>query len=102
MSEFSKARKIMAKELEDDPGLREAYRANIAMLLHDRFNRVNFKNYEMRNGAAEEILKLIFSSSPGKWEEEPKSTPRYMAPRPVTGESSYRPRGGSLGSENDK
>jgi hypothetical protein len=81
MSEFSRAREIMAKELREDGGLMIAYRANIAMLLHDLFNKANFKDYDTRNRAADEIIKLVFFSGSGEETPPPKSTPRYMAPR---------------------
>ena len=80
MGEFKKARDTMAKAFREDEGLMLAYRANIAMLLHDQFNRANFKDYDTRNKAAEEIIKLVFFSG-SEEKKEPKATPRYMAPR---------------------
>jgi len=48
-------REMFRKELEDE-GLRIAYIANIAMLLHDRYG---ITDYKTRNQAASDILKLI-------------------------------------------
>jgi len=59
MGEIKKARKIMRTAFEKDPFLKEAYIANIAMLLHDHYG---ITDYETRNKAAEEILNLIFYS----------------------------------------
>lgn len=55
--EIKSARKTMCKVLEQDEGLRIAYVSNIAMLLHDRYG---ITDYNQRNQAAEDILKLIF------------------------------------------
>ena len=57
MTRFQKARRTMAKKLRDDEGLRLAYVANVAMLLHDRYG---ITDYEPRNKAANDILTLIF------------------------------------------
>lgn len=54
---FIKARKVMAKVLRTDEGLRIGYVANIAMLLHDHYG---IRNYEKRNKAANDILNLVF------------------------------------------
>ncbi len=51
------AREMMSYHLKHDEGLRIAYVANVAMLLHDRYG---IKDYEQRNRAANEILDLIF------------------------------------------
>ncbi len=59
MNEIAKARKVMRDAFEKDDGFKEAYIANIAMLLHDRHG---ITNYEKSNAAAEDILKLIFYS----------------------------------------
>lgn len=59
MNKIAKARKVMRDEFEKDEGFKEAYVANIAMLLHDRYG---IRNYEKRNAAAEDILKLVFYS----------------------------------------
>ena len=57
MNKVQKARKMMKEELEKDEDLRYGYQSNIAMLLHDRYGIVNF---EKRNTAANDILKLVF------------------------------------------
>lgn len=54
------ARKVMREAFEKDTepgGLKHGYISNIAMLLHDRYG---ITNYETRNEAAKDILKLIF------------------------------------------
>jgi len=51
------ARKILRREFDDDEDFRQSYISNIAMLLHDKYNIIN---WEDRNNAAEEIMKLIF------------------------------------------
>lgn len=53
------ARKVMCEAFEHDEDFRRAYVDNIAMLLHDRYDIIN---YEKRNNAAEDIMKLIFCS----------------------------------------
>lgn len=82
MNEFAKARRLMAKYLHEDDGLRQGYVANVAMLLHDRHG---IKNTEKRNKAAEEILDLIFGKDYEETKSNSGSTPRYMAP--MRGES---------------
>jgi len=58
MSEKIKnARETMCKALERDEDLRWGYVSNVAMLLHDRYG---ITDYDQRNQAAEDILKLIF------------------------------------------
>jgi len=57
MNNVQKARKMMKQELEKDEELRFAYQSNIAMLLHDRYGITNF---DKRNKAANDILKLVF------------------------------------------
>lgn len=57
MKRFKRARKIMRKTFEKDGSLRCGYISNIAMLLHDKHG---ITNYEKRNRAASDILKLIF------------------------------------------
>ncbi len=54
---FMGARNIMAAAFMADEGLRQAYVANVAMLLHDRFG---VTGYEQRNAAAIAVLDLIF------------------------------------------
>ena len=51
------AREVMRKALEQNAGLKLGYVSNVAMLLHDRYG---ITDYEQRNQAAEDILKLIF------------------------------------------
>ena len=60
---FAAARLYMAQALADDEGLRIAYEANVAMLLHDHFNEADFTDHATRNDAARQILQLIFYSS---------------------------------------
>jgi hypothetical protein len=58
--EIVKARKVMKDAFEADSqpgGFKDGYISNIAMLLHDHYGITNF---ETRNKAAEDILKLIF------------------------------------------
>jgi len=47
----------MAARLGRDPGTYIAYRAGVAMLLHDQYNITDF---ETRNRAAADILALVF------------------------------------------
>ena len=61
MSDFADARQIMANELMNDEGLYIAYRANVAMLLHDHHGITSVLE---RNKAADDILSLIFSIPP--------------------------------------
>lgn len=51
------ARKILRREFDDDEEFRQTYISNVAMLLHDKYGIVN---WEQRNNAAEDIMKLIF------------------------------------------
>jgi hypothetical protein len=51
------ARETMCKALEQDEGLKLGYVSNVAMLLHDKYG---ITDYDQRNQAAEDILKLIF------------------------------------------
>ena len=51
------ARKVMCKAFNEIEGFRQVYIDNIAMLLHDRYDIIN---YEQRNKAAEDIMNLIF------------------------------------------
>ena len=59
---FAEARKLMAQELADDENLRLGYQALIAVLLHDRFQRADFRDPAVRNAAANAILHLVFYS----------------------------------------
>ncbi len=61
---FTLARRIMREELHKDPETFHSYQANVAVLLMDRYNKVNFQEYEWRNRAAKEILELIFDIKP--------------------------------------
>ena len=54
-----KARKIFKKAFEEDEDFRDGYRSNIAMLLHDRYGIISFKE---RNDAANDIMKVIFDA----------------------------------------
>jgi hypothetical protein len=53
------ARKTIAKAFAEDPDFRRSYVDNVAMLLHDRHNIVE---YEARNKAADDVIRLIFES----------------------------------------
>ena len=55
--EIKRAREVIAKALEQDDDLKLGYVSNIAMLLHDRYD---ITDYDQRNQAAEDILKLLF------------------------------------------
>jgi len=57
MNEIAKARETMRERFEQDKGFKQGYMANIAMLLHDRYG---ITDYDTRNKAAEDLLKLIF------------------------------------------
>ncbi len=57
------AREIIRKAFEEDPDFRRGYQDNIAMLLHDRHG---ITEYDARNAAADDILKLVFESSSGQ------------------------------------
>lgn len=59
-SDFVRARNVMREALETDEALWQAYEANVAMLLHDGFNKADFTTPLVRNGAAGAILMLIF------------------------------------------
>lgn len=51
------ARMTIWQALQADPGLKDGYVSNIAMLIHDRLNGVDFQK---RNDLANEILDLLF------------------------------------------
>jgi hypothetical protein len=55
----ARAREVMANAFAGDPSFRDVYVANIAMLLHDRYG---ITDYEKRNAAGNDIVKLIFES----------------------------------------
>ena len=59
---FANARRTMAYAFATDPGLSDAYRSNVAMLLCDRYN---ITDHQTRNRAAKDILDLIFGDSNG-------------------------------------
>jgi len=59
---FGDIRKAMGKEIFEDEDLLTGYVANVAMCLHDQFNRADFKDQGTRNEAARSILNLIFRS----------------------------------------
>ena len=66
VSEFSRARRVMAKKLRDTD-LRQCYVANIAMLLYDRYGLADHEGeYFTCNRAAEDILKLVFEQDSGE------------------------------------
>lgn len=60
MNNIQEAREIMKQALEKDEEFRFGYQSNIAMLLHDRYNITDFTDYNKRNMAAYDILKLVF------------------------------------------
>lgn len=57
VNKIAEAVKTMQDVFNKDEDFKMGYIANIAMLLHDRYG---ITNYEKRNQAAEDILKLIF------------------------------------------
>lgn len=57
MNKIQKARKVMRDAFEKDEGFKLGYVSNIAMLLHDRYG---ITDIDIRNKAAEDILKKIF------------------------------------------
>jgi len=57
MNLFAIARRWMARCLRRDEGLKIAYVANVAMLLHDRYG---ITDHDARTRAAEDILRLVF------------------------------------------
>ena len=64
-AQFKQARKVMARRLMVDDGLRESYRANIAMLVFDEANKENgldLTDATECNELAERLIKLIFES----------------------------------------
>ena len=60
--EIARARKTMSDAFKKDKDFEYTYIANIAMLLYDRYNKCNFKNKDVRDKAAKEILSLIFNN----------------------------------------
>ena len=59
MSSVKKARETMRTAFDADPDFKMGYISNIAMILHDHYG---ITDYDKRNRAAEDILKLIFYS----------------------------------------
>ena len=57
--EIIQAREIFKKAFEEDSNFRNVYVANIAMLLHDRYGIINYKD---RNAAANDIMAVIFDA----------------------------------------
>lgn len=57
MNKIKKARKTMRDAFDADPDFKMSYIANIAMLLYDHHG---ITDYDKRNAAAEDILKLVF------------------------------------------
>lgn len=53
------ARKKMCQAFQEDEDFRRSYVDNIAMLLYDKYDMLN---YEKRTQAAEDIMNLIFCS----------------------------------------
>ena len=53
------ARKQLCRAFDENEDFRQTYVSNIAMLLSDKYG---ITNWEERNNAAEDILKLIFCS----------------------------------------
>ena len=54
---IKEARRIFKDAFDRDPDFRYGYQSNIAMLLHDQYG---ITDYDKRNAAANDILKLIF------------------------------------------
>jgi hypothetical protein len=56
---IERAREVFKKTFEEDEDFRRAYKDNIAMLLHDRFDIVDYK---IRNEIADSIMEVIFDA----------------------------------------
>lgn len=69
---FPERRKQLGDDILNDPGMEVSYRANVAMLLHDHFNKADFSDHDTRNEAASMILNLIFRA--GSQVEEDTAT----------------------------
>lgn len=54
------ARETFRKAFEADPGFRQSYEANVAMLLHDRYLPEGPGSLPIANQAAIDILHLVF------------------------------------------
>jgi hypothetical protein len=57
---IKKAREVIVKAFKDDPGFRDTYVANVACVLLDSGIK-DFRNDEVRNQVADQILKRILS-----------------------------------------
>ena len=58
--EIKQARHIMRMAFKRDPDFKQGYIANVAMLLHDHYQNLDFEVRDIRESAAEEIINLIF------------------------------------------
>ncbi len=56
---IQQARQEIADAFKDDPDFRRSYVDNVAMLLHDHYG---ITDYETRNKAGDDIIRLIFES----------------------------------------
>ena len=61
------ARKIFKKSFEKDDGFRMSYRANIAVLLYDRYD---ITERDKRDKIADDIMKVIFDAEEVSKKEE--------------------------------
>lgn len=59
MTTFKTARKVMAKGLKEK-GLRESYKANIAMCIYDNRQKSGRLNIHDCNSVADKLIDLIF------------------------------------------
>jgi len=57
---FRNARKTMNETLKNDDGLRESYKANIAMCIYDNRRKDGRLNHKECNEVADKLIKLIF------------------------------------------
>ena len=67
--EIIQAREIFKKAFEEDDSFRNVYKDNIAMLLHDRYGIINYKD---RNNAANDIMAVIFDAKEFKKKKKMK------------------------------
>lgn len=58
-TKFRKARKTMGKSLRE-PGLRESYKASIAMCIYDNRRKDGRLNHQECNDVANKLITLIF------------------------------------------
>lgn len=61
MNLFKHARRFMNKTLKNDEGLRESYKANIAMCIYDFRNKQGRLNARECNEVADRLIDLIFN-----------------------------------------